>query len=879
MSNQPTSRAERQRQLKRQKRKQKGKKGSLLKKVISLIFILGIVGLLSGGALFAYYASTAPELDEKLLKDPLTSDFVDANGNLIMKFGAEKREYVEYKDIPEVMENAILATEDVRFFEHGGIDFYRLGGAVIANFRDGFGSQGASTLTQQVIKNSFSWKDKTLKRKAQEAWLAHKLEQKYSKEKIFEMYFNKILMGGSIYGFGTGAEFYFDKPLNELELHEAALLAGLPQSPNAYNPFQHPERAEKRRNIVLLLMEKHGKITKEQMEAAQAIPVESTLAQRDTTTVGGQYAAYIDTVLHELEEQGLMDVLAEGVTIHTALQPEVQKTVENAINQDQLYESDEMEAGMTVLDTKTGAIVAVGGGRNYSGRNFNFATKENGQPGSVIKPILSYGPAIEKFGWSTGQALKDERYFYKGTDKEVRNVDGKHLGTLTLRDALAKSRNVPAVKVFEEVGATDAANFARKLGLPFEDVHAANALGGGEYNFSTKQIAGAYAAFGNGGIYTEPHAVKRIVFRDGTERVLTPNHEQVMQSSTAYMITDVLRDVLTRGTGTLANISGVDVAGKTGTTNYPAEILKKHNMESHYVPDTWFAGYSADYTIAIWGGYKNYTDPIKTYDRGRQVPQNLFRNVMSSISQNTPRMKKPSTVTEADIVYGSNPIVLASAATPANLRSRELFVNGSVPVVEDETEEVSLASPSNLTASLEDDSYDIILNWDFALHEDDTNDEEVTFEVSYTIDSGSPVLITTTTERQAVLPNVSLGHEYHFSVVAKRGDETSSPATTSLILEGEIIEEPSVEEPEAPDVPGEEEEPVEPNQPEIPDNNNQGQNNNPSTPNDKPTNPNDNQGNKPVIPPEQPKPKPEPTPPDKPQPPVEQTPETPPGDA
>ena len=459
MSDQNKSRAARRKQMEAEKRRGKNKKkkngGTIIKKIILGIVAIGAAILIGGAGLFAFYASSAPDLDESLLKDPLTSDFVDRNGDVFMKFGAQKREFVPYKDIPKEMEDAVLATEDVRFYKHHGMDFWRLGGAVLANFQSGFGSQGASTLTQQVIKNSFLSDEKTLKRKAQEAWLAFKLEREYKKEEIFEMYFNKILMSGNIYGIGTAAKEFYGKDLNELELHEMALLAGMPQSPNGYNPFKNPERAEKRRNTVLGLMYKHGKITKDEMEKAKAIPVTETLLPEDQRQQNkdSKYLAYVDIVLDELEAQGMMNILSEGVTIQTALDPDAQQSVENAINNASIYESEEMQAGMTVLNTKTGEIVAIGGGRNYTGRNLNFASGDNPRmPGSVIKPILSYGPIIEYEKWSTAHIVVDEPYKYKGTDISIRNVDGEYKGAITIRSALVNSRNIPAVKVFEEVG-------------------------------------------------------------------------------------------------------------------------------------------------------------------------------------------------------------------------------------------------------------------------------------------------------------------------------------------------------------------------------------------------------------------------------------------
>ncbi|MCG7343062.1 PBP1A family penicillin-binding protein [Sporosarcina sp. ACRSL] len=792
MSDQTKSRAARRQQMETERKRGKNKKkktgGNIIKKIILATIALGVAVLIGGAGLFAFYASSAPDLDESLLKDPLTSNFVDRNGNVFMKFGAEKREFVPYEEIPQLMKDAVLATEDVRFYKHHGMDFWRLGGAVLANFRSGFGSQGASTLTQQVIKNSFLSNEKTLKRKAQEAWLAFKLEQEYEKDEIFEMYFNKILMSGNIYGIGTAAKDFYGKELDELELHEMALLAGMPQSPNRYNPFKNPERAEQRRNTVLSLMYKHDKITKEQMEKAKAIPVTETLLpeERRQENKNTKYQAYVDIVLDELEEAGMMDVLSEGVTIQTALDPAAQQSVEKAINSP-IYESDEMQAGMTVLDTKTGEIVAIGGGRNYTGRNLNFASGDNPrQPGSVIKPILSYGPIIEHESWSTAHVVVDEPYKYKGTDISIRNVDGKYLGPITAREALYRSRNIPAIKVFEEVGTKRAREFAGKLGLKYGDMTSTLAIGGGEYQFSTIEMAGAFAPFGNGGIYTKPHAVKKIIFRDGkTERSLAPDPVTVMKDSTAYMVTDILRDVISYGTGKTAGVSGLDMAGKTGTTNYDAKTMNERGMKNTDVPDSWFTGYTTEYTISVWGGYKDFKTPITTYDRGRYVPQILFRNVMTDLvaGKTTPRFKQPSSVEEAVIVKGSNPPILASNSTPDALKSTELFVRGTVPTEMDEEYITELEAPSGLSAQYDEATNSVSLNWSYDNPDEYLLPEPVQFNVSVAVDGSEPQSMTTTSEHAVTFSGVEIGRTYVFYVTAISGEIQSSPASTSLLIE------------------------------------------------------------------------------------------------
>ena len=791
-----------QKQSRKQSRKQnkqpKGAKG-IFKKIFLALVILGFAVLIGGAGLFAFYASSSPKLDEDLLRDVLSSEILDINKNVIHKTGQEKREYVNYEDIPDLMEDAILATEDVRFYSHHGLDFYRLGGAVLANFRSGFGSQGASTITQQVIKNSFLKNDKNLKRKSQEAWLAFQLERKYEKEEIFEMYFNKILMSGNNYGFGTAANFFYCKKLNELELHEAAMLAGLPQSPNGYNPISNPERAEKRRNIVLGLMHQHEKITKEEMEAAKAIDVTSTLLADDQrkATDNTKYSAFIDVVINELEDAGMQDVLSEGVQIHTSLDPQAQLAVEDALKFTP-YKNDKIQAGLTVLDTKTGAIVAVGGGRNYVAGNLSFATQEKHQLGSVIKPILSYGPAIEHLNWSTGQTVHDTEYKYKdNTNTPVRNYDSNYQGAITMREALSRSRNVPAVKTYEDVGRADAIDFASKLGITLNNDFPSNALGGGGDEFTTAELAGAYAPFGNGGIYTKPHSVKKIVFRDGkTEKKLAPDPVTVMKDSTAYMVTDMLRDVLTSGTGKRANISGLDIAGKTGTTNFPDKEGAK---------DSWFAGYSTNYTIAAWSGYQDRS-AMTGYDGERNIPQDLFKQVMSSISagKETAKFQKPSSVEEVQIVYKSDPLMRASSSTPSSMTRTELFVKGSVP--KQVAKVIKLDAPTNLSANYDVEQNSVTLNWSHKAPDSKKIKGDVKFIVYASVDGGEKKEMKTTKDLSITLSNVEHGKTYTFEVVAVVGDLVSDSASVTLRIE-EPEEEVEEEEPEEEPEPEPEEEP------------------------------------------------------------------------
>ncbi|MET4560006.1 penicillin-binding protein 1A [Lysinibacillus parviboronicapiens] len=790
-----------------------------VKRIFLTLVAIGVVGFIGGAGLFAYYASTAPELNEELLKDPVSSEFYDKNGEIFATIGAENRKYIKYEDIPEDMVNAILATEDVRFFQHHGMDFYRLGGAILANFRDGFGAQGASTLTQQVVKNSFLQNEKKLKRKAQEAWLAFQLERKYSKEEIFEMYFNKMLMSGRIYGFGTASQYFYGKELSELSLDEEALLAGMVQRPNAYNPLKNPDLAKKRRNIVLGLMLQHGKISKAEMEEAKAVDVTAGLADDATrqSFAGSKYDAFLDIVINELEKNDDGTAMAEGIKVYTTLDPNAQKIVENIMNDDANFPTENIESGIAVVDTKTGQIQAVGGGRNYGAeRGFNYADDLTmNHPGSTMKPLLDYGPAIEYLKWSTGQTLVDERMNYTGSKQTITNWDGKYMGAMTARKALYASRNVPAVKALQEVGADKAKEFIGRLGVEAKNVYEADAIGGGDITMSPIQMAASYAAFGNNGVYTDPYAITKIVYRDGkSSKDYTPESNVAMSDYTAYMVTDMLRDVVGNkpdASGKAANVPGLDIAGKTGTTNYSTDEFNKYNLPNTSVPDSWFAGYTTNYSIAIWSGYEKRSDPITTWDE-RRLPQELFKNIMKDLSANveTARFTKPSSVVEATIEVGSNPLKLASDFTPSDRRQTELFVRGTEPTeVSNEYEAPELSTPYNVSANLDLGGQSINIGWEHdALLDSETNEPlPTTFEVSATLEGGETISLGTTDSKGLTVSNTLADGNYVISVVAIFDGTRSEPGTTSFQvtsmpdedLETENPDEPDIENPTPPD--------------------------------------------------------------------------------
>ncbi|MBF2480378.1 penicillin-binding protein 1A [Listeria seeligeri] len=655
---------------------------NIFKTIFFAGLFLAFFGVAAGATIFYDYAKDAPKLTDSKLRDPLSSKILDKDGKVFAEVGTERREYIEYKDIPDTLKDAILTTEDARFYEHDGIDPIRLGGAVIANFKDGFGSEGASTLSQQIIKMSYlDYTNKTLARKAQEAWLALQLEEKYSKDEILEIYVNKVYMSDRVHGMQTASEHYFGKDVNDITLAQTALLAGMPQSPNNYNPYDHPEAAKKRRDQVLTNMYNHDKITKEEMQAAQKTPINTGLrSQKDREDKIYKYDAYVTQVLSEIPKE--YDVYRDGLTIYTALDRDAQEYTEKMLNTNEIvnFTDNEMQAGIVLQDTKTGRVQAIGGGRNQTvTRGYNYATQVKRSVGSTMKPIADYGPAFEYLDWSTAHILEDEPYTYSG-GTPINNWDHAYKGPISVRQALYQSRNIPALKTLQAVGLDKSEEFVNKLGITYEEGEnvESNAIGANSSN--PMQMAGAYAAFGNKGIYNKPHTVTKIVLSDGQTEIDTePKSTVAMKESTAYMVSDILKDVLSIGTGTSAAVPGVPAAGKTGTTNIPPEFTSQYYYPSGAARDSWFAGYTTNYSIAVWTGYDDKKKYVSASEQ--KIAQYMFSKLMAHASEGktTADFKMPSNLVSIPILKGSNPIARAASGTSSDKVSYELFIAGTAP--------------------------------------------------------------------------------------------------------------------------------------------------------------------------------------------------------
>ncbi|KKB73799.1 MULTISPECIES: PBP1A family penicillin-binding protein [Bacillus] len=753
----------------------KKKKPGLFKKILLSILIIGVIGLIAGGVTFAVMVSDAPSLDEAKLKTPYSSTIYDKNGKKIAELGSEKRKYVSIKDIPDKVKNAFLATEDARFYDHHGVDPIRIGGALLANFEGGFGSEGGSTITQQVVKNSLLSHEKTLKRKVQEVWLSLQLERKYSKDEILEMYLNRIYFSPQAYGIGKAAEqFYGVTNLNDLTVEQAATLAGMPQSPNNYNPIKHPEQAEKRRNIVLSLMNKHGFLSDADYSKAKKVSVKKGLvsAKQYAKSNSNKYTAFIEDAVEEVESKANVNPNTDGLKIYTTLDTDAQDYLNELMDKNSGLLTDKMKAGLTLLDTKTGEVRAVGG--NMSPGGWNYATATKRQPGSTIKPILDYGPVIENKKWSTYEQIKDEPYTYS-TGQEIHNYDLRYKSWISMREALADSRNIPAVKAFQAAGKENVANFANGLGLSIDkdDLLESYAIGGFGKGVSTLQMAGAYSAFGNNGYYNEPHFVSSVEFNDGTKLDLTPESKAAMSDYTAFMITDMLKTAVQTGTGTAAQVPGVTVAGKTGTTNFEESDVKKYGLNPKGARDSWFVGYTPQYTAAVWTG-KDGMNSLNVSEQ--QIAKLLFKKVIAKVDDGSGSFKKPDSVVEATVVKGSNPAALASSSTPSDKKTTEYFVKGTQPttVSTQYEEKEDAAKPSGLSAEYDEASKSIKLSWSYS------GDDDASFKVKQSVDGGGYTEIQNSSAKEAVIPNAKEGSVYRFQVTAVTDDDESDPASVTL---------------------------------------------------------------------------------------------------
>lgn len=619
--------------------------------MVNILLALALVGIVAAAVLVGSYILSAPKLTEEDLTATVSSKIYDMDGQLIADLGTEKRSNATTEEIPTDLANAIVAIEDQRFYNHRGIDVIRIAGSFLNNLAGG-NLQGGSTLDQQFIKLTYfstSAEDQNLKRKVQEAWLSLQLEQTKTKQEILTYYVNKVYMSNGTYGMKTASETFYGKELKELSLAQLALLAGMPQAPNQYDPYSHPEDAKNRRDLVLSEMLAEKYIDNSQYEQAILTPVTDGLLPLSNDAA---YPAYMDNylkqVVEEVEKNTGYNLLTTGMDIYTNVDSAAQQQLWNIYNTDMYvsYPDELLQVASTIIDVSNGKVVAQLGARNQPSNvsfGINQAVETNRDFGSTMKPITDYAPAFENGVYSsTADIIVDEPYNYPGTSTPVNNWDKKYFGSLTVKSAIQYSRNVTAVKALEATGLENSLKFLNSVGINYPEIHYSNAISSNtsdtsrEYGASSEKMAAAYAAFANGGTYYAPQYVNKIVFSDGTVKEFPQTGTRVMSEETAYLMTDMMKSVMEVGYGLNASVAGVPMAGKTGTSNYTdteMESIIAAIPEAAYntmvVPDENFVGYSSQYAMAVWTGYTNRLTPI--LDNSMRIASDVYHNMMTFI--------------------------------------------------------------------------------------------------------------------------------------------------------------------------------------------------------------------------------------------------------
>ncbi len=589
------------------------KKSNVINKFIKItggIFLTITILISTSIVVLTLYVSTIakniPPISPKDFDIQLTSDFYDDKGALVSsRYYSENRVWVDYEHLPENYINAVVAIEDRSFWTHGGIDLYGLTRAIVANYIAKDASQGASTITQQLSRNLLIPPDerfsKNLSRKIQEALIALNIEDVMSKKDIFTYYANVIYFGQSAYGIDAAAQTYFGKDLKDLTLDEIATLAGLPQSPINKDPVNFMDKAVERRNLVLAAMKNEGYITTEEMDVAIAKPI---ILSPSINKVDNKYGYFIDSAIKDaeqiLKEEGLPSLFVGGYSIHTTMDSRGQQILENLTKNPANFPKDanneKCEVAMVVYDQTTGAVKGILGGRDYTAMGLNRVYTKGRQPGSTFKPLAAYGPALE-MGLTANDTYVDGPINISGYKPE--NYNGRYRGLVTVRQGITSSINTVAVQILNDIGTRTGWEFATRLGIdlePDEKYYLSIALGGIENGVTPLAMVRAYGAFANEGVLEKPHLITSIVNKNGkVVYKYKPESEQVITPTVAWYMTDLLKSDVSYGTATQSKISGLDMAGKTGTSQLPGETNQNK--------DLWFIGYTPTISAAVWMGF------------------------------------------------------------------------------------------------------------------------------------------------------------------------------------------------------------------------------------------------------------------------------------
>ena len=625
-----------------------------------------------------------------------SSTIYDIEGNNITTLNLINNNSVTFNDLPDVFINALVSAEDARFFAHSGVDFQRVVSALVSNVTTNT-IQGASTLTQQLIKNIYLDSSKTFERKITEIIMAFNLENKMTKEDILLAYSNNIMFDGVTIGVNNASLKLFSKPINNVNLAEAALLAGLVNAPSYYNPIRHPLNAKERMDTVLDLMYRHNYITENQLKDTKKVQISDLINIGEYQEETYPYQSYLDIVYKEVIELTGHNPLITPLIIETYMDTDLQTLIDSIQNNEDTtinFSDDNQQIALSVIDNKTGALVAAGGGRNYSGQFlFNRAVDMKNQPASTMKPILSYALAVEYLGWGSKQVVSDEPYTYPNTDINVNNVDFKYMGDILVEEAIGYSRNTTALSTLEEVidkvGVNTITQYLKDINLldvENDKFNLSYGLGAMYYGVSPTQMSAAYSMIARGGTYIKPYTVKRIIKQSDNTVIYTNKIEakQVLSEETSYIISDILKSVVDNNyynMGTV-KINNVEMHAKTGTSSFDSNLLKELNYPSDASKDIWFAGYSADYTTVVWSGFDYPKKGENNYfksgnDNRKYIPRKVFTKVMNYQAKKGETISVPNSLIKVDIVKGSN--FLPDYYTPNNMIISSYYKKGYEP--------------------------------------------------------------------------------------------------------------------------------------------------------------------------------------------------------
>lgn len=653
-----------------------------LTKIILFMILFLIMFTLS---FFTYVYYTAPEFDSNLLYKKESSNIYDSKGDLITTIGSEKRHIVSYEELPQVLIDSIIATEDSRFFMHNGLDIPRFMKASVS-YVAGNNIGGASTLTMQISKNTYTSFDADgftgIVRKFIDIYMSiFKIEKDYNKKEIIEFYVNAPYLGGGTYGVQMASEVYFGKDVSNLNLVEAAMIAGMFQAPGEYDPYVNPEKTNVRKNEVIDLMLRHGYITENIAHNAKLTDIKNYLVDRNYDV--NIYQGFIDTVVQEVIDRTGNNPYEVSMDIYSTMVKSKQDVINNFYNTHK-FKDNKVQVGIGIIDNDTGAIIAVGAGRNKNSEmSLNYATQISRHPGSTAKPLFDYGPGIEYKNWSTYTPFYDKPVSYTNGGT-MRNVDNKYQGFLTLEQCLVRSRNTCALQAFQSLSNSKINKFVTSLGITPEYlgnnyfINEAHSIGGFT-GVSPVELAAAYAAFGNGGFYTEPHSITKIVYKDGKNENVEEfnfNKKRAMKETTAYMISYMLKKATNSG----VKVSGTDIATKTGTSSYDSNRLKSLGLSTNVIQDAWTVTFSPDYSVAIWYGYDELTK--KTYNTSSHAwseRTKIQKKIVNNIMEKNSRFDRPSGIVTSKVVVGSNPPKLPNSTTPSSKIQTHLFIKGTQP--------------------------------------------------------------------------------------------------------------------------------------------------------------------------------------------------------